>query len=165
MRTCHFTPLLLLFGFSLVSPRPAHAVDRPCSASPSARAAVVRTMRTMYAAAAKDDFALFNQSITPDFYAFDGGHPFRGDALLDSVRNFQKQGYVFVWTVTSTQVHIACSSNPEIAWITYLNRGSITTPAGVTTPMQWLESAVLEKQGTHWRIRFFHSTRVPPPKK
>lgn len=49
------------------------------------------------------------------------------------------------------------------AWIAYVNEGSITKPGAGTTPMQWLESAVLERQGGVWKMTFFQSTRVPPP--
>jgi hypothetical protein len=48
----------------------------------------------------------------------------------------------------------------DLAWITYVNRGSVGDAAGVT-PVTWLESAVLRHDGRRWRIRFFHSTRVP----
>jgi hypothetical protein len=33
--------------------------------------------------------------------------------------------------------------------------------ASGTKELSWLESAVLEKQAGTWRIRFFHSTRMP----
>jgi len=168
MRTKNLTPLLPLLAFALLFTRPAHAKDHPCANAPSENAAVVRTIKTLYAAASNDDYDLFNKTIALDFYAFDGGHQYPGDSILDFVRQLQQQGYVFVWTVNAPQIHIACHSKPEVAWITYINRGSIKDPSGVTAPMQWLESAVLEKQDNQWRIRFFHSTRVPalpPPQK
>jgi ketosteroid isomerase-like protein len=163
MRTKELAGLLPLIAITLLFTRPAHAKDQPCANAPSENAAVVKTMRTMYAVASKDDYDLFNKVIASDFYAFDGGHQYPGDTILDYVKQLQQQGYVFVWTVNDPQVHIACHSKPEVAWITYTNRGSIKDPSGVTTPMQWLESAVLEKQDNRWRIRFFHSTRVPAP--
>lgn len=163
MRPKKLALIPLLFALTLLLDRPAQAKDHPCANAPSENAAVVRTVKNMYAAATKDDYTLFNKAISPDFYAFDGGRQYPGDAILDYVRQLQQQGYVFVWTVTGPQVHIACHSKPEVAWITYTNRGSIKDPSGVTIPMQWLESAVLQKEDNQWRIRFFHSTRVPPP--
>ena len=47
-----------------------------------------------------------------------------------------------------------------MAWITYVNRGSIKDASG-TKAVSWLESAVLRKENDSWRIQFFHSTRVP----
>lgn len=122
--------------------------------------AVVNTMRTFYAGASKDDFAVFRKVLAPDFYAFDGGKRFDGVGVLEFVKaEFQDKGYVFVWTVTDPTVHTACN----MAWISYTNVGSITDPSGKTMPMQWLESAVLQRAEGGWRIRFFQSTRVPPP--
>ena len=162
MRSKHLASLLILAAL-LTLALPARAKDHPCANSPAQTADVVRTIKTMYAAAEKDDYNLFNKTIASNFYAFDGGHQYPGDSLLDYAKQLQEQGYIFVWTVTNPQVHIACHSKPEVAWITYTNRGSIKDPSGVVTPMQWLESAVLEQQDNRWRIRFFHSTRVPPP--
>lgn len=162
MRTKNFASLLSFAALFLIFTTSAHARDQPCANSPAQIADVVRTMKNMYVAAAKDDYDLFNKTIAPGFYAFDGGHQYPGDSILDYVRQLQEQGYVFVWTVNDPQVHIACHSKPEVAWITYINRGSIKDPSGITTPMQWLESAVLEQQDNRWHIRFFHSTRVPP---
>jgi hypothetical protein len=48
----------------------------------------------------------------------------------------------------------------DMAWITYVNRGSRTDSTGVQQ-ITWLESAVLQRQAGTWRIRFFHATRVP----
>jgi hypothetical protein len=119
-------------------------------------------MRTMYAAATTDDLARFHTVATPDFYAFDGGTRYDGDALMNMVKSFHDKGTVFVWSVTQPHVKSDC----HLAWITYINRGSMTPPGAAqnkpaTQQVTWLESAILQKQAGAWRIRFFHSTRVP----
>ena len=68
-------------------------------------------------------------------------------------------GNVYVWTVNQPEVHVSS----DIAWITYVNRGSIKDASG-TKDVTWLESAVLRKERGDWRIQFFHSTRVPEKK-
>ena len=55
-----------------------------------------------------------------------------------------------------TRVHLSCND----AWITYVNRGSVQDGSG-TKDLTWLESAFLHKEAGAWKIRFFHSTRVP----
>jgi hypothetical protein len=92
----------------------------------------------------------------PDFYAFDGGTRYDGDALLNMIKTFHDKGIVFVWSVTQPHVESDC----HFAWITFINRGSKRDASG-TKNLSWLESAVLQKQSGAWRIRFFHSTRVP----
>ena len=113
-------------------------------------------MRAMYAAASADDLRLFHSVTTRDFYAYDGGASFRGDELMELIKKLHASGTNFVWTVEEPEVHVSCNS----AWIRYVNRGSVENAAG-KKPVTWLESAVCEKQSGHWKIRFFHSTRVP----
>ena len=127
-----------------------------CAGTPADQVQVVETMRTMYAAAATDDLAKFHTVAAPDFYAFDGGTRYDGDALMNTLKAVHASGKVYVWSVTQPHVESDC----HLAWITYINRGSIKDASG-TKDMTWLESAVLEKHAGAWRIRFFHSTRVP----
>lgn len=136
----------------------APAKDHPCPDSPSEHAAVVQALKTIHVAATNDDLDLFHTVVAPDFYAFDNGHLFEGDALMNFVKQLHAKGMVYIWTVDDTSVHTAC----DTAWITYTNRGSIKDPAGSIIAMEWLESAVLQKENGSWLVRFFHSTRVPP---
>jgi ketosteroid isomerase-like protein len=110
----------------------------------------------MYAAATNDDLAQFNTVAAADFYAFDGGKRFSGDSLMELIKNLHAAGNIYVWTVTEPEVHVA----GDIAWITYVNRGSVQDKSG-KKDLAWLESAVLKKDAGTWRIHFFHSTRAP----
>ena len=78
---------------------------------------------------------------------------------------------LFLNTLRRTSVlspfdHVSRPSEPDIhitgntAWISYVNKGSITDAYG-TVKQNWLESAFLEKQAGTWKILFMHSTRVP----
>jgi ketosteroid isomerase-like protein len=139
-----------------ILPAFASPASSACASTPADQTQVAEAMRTMYAAATNDDLDKFHTVAAPDFYAFDGGKRYDGDALMKMVRSFHDSGKVFVWTVTDPHVEATC----DLAWITYINRGSMRDATG-TLPLAWLESAVLEKQAGTWRIRFFHSTRVP----
>jgi hypothetical protein len=115
----------------------------------------------MYSALTTDDLAKFHSVASPDFYAFDGGKRFNGDALMDLIKVAHAAGKVYVWTVTEPEVQVVCNT----AWITYTNRGSVQDTTRKDDPaakrdLTWLESAVLERQAGVWRIRFFHSTPV-----
>jgi hypothetical protein len=76
------------------------------------------------------------------------------------IKNLHAAGKHYEWHVTEPDIHIEGS----IAWIAYVNKGSITT-GSVTSDQQWLESAFLQRQSGNWKIVFIHSTRVPstPP--
>lgn len=152
-----FSPrrLALVFAMALAfSPALGFAAQNP----PEDQSAVVDTLRNLFAAAIAENSAQFRALLTPDFYCFDGGRRFDVDSLYHLVLTLHKAGNVYSWSVNEPEVHIS----GNLAWITYVNRGSITNQSG-TQQLSWLESAILVKDSGHWRVRFFHSTRVPPP--
>jgi ketosteroid isomerase-like protein len=117
---------------------------------------VVEALRTLYVAATNDDLALFHTVAAPDFYAFDVGKRFEGDALMELIKDLHAAGSVYVWQVTEPEVRV----HADTALITYVNRGSVPDASG-RKDMAWLESAFLRKDEGRWRIHFLHSTRVP----
>ena len=141
----------------LILPLPCIALAAACPAPDPG--AVVKTMTGMYAAATVDDGARLAAIFTPDAVEFDGGKRFSGSALWDLIKTVHAKGVRLVWTVQDPDVHFAC----DTAWIDYVNRGSVFD-GKTTTPVTWLESAVLMHGKTGWRIRFFHSTEVAAPK-
>lgn len=136
---------------------PASALaETPAKACPSQDPVpVAETLREMYAALSIDDLAAFQRIVTPDFYAYDVGERFDGVALAELVKTGHASGARYVWTIEEPATTVIC----DLAWITYVNRGSVTRE-GATKPVTWLESAVLIHDGARWRIRFFHSTRA-----
>jgi hypothetical protein len=140
----------------LSAPVAASAASHPCPLTQQDSTDVVTTMQTMFAAATADDLAKFHTVAAPDFYAYDGGKRFDGDGIMQLVGSLHAAGQVYVWTVTDPHVDGTCHT----AWITYVNRGSVTDAHG-RQELTWLESAVLQKQNGAWHIRFLHSTRVP----
>jgi ketosteroid isomerase-like protein len=119
---------------------------------------IVDRVNAMFTALQTDDAAKLSSILAPDFYMFDGGHRFTGEAIMAQIRTLQDSGKRFEWRVTEPDVHISGNT----AWIAYVNDGSITDASGRVN-QEWLESAILEKQAGTWKIRFVHSTRVPKP--
>ena len=118
---------------------------------------VIGTVSTILTAASTDDVAKFDSVIASDFYIFDGGVRFNGNAIMTFIKAQHAAGKRYEWNVTEPDVHLS----GDTAWMAYVNRGSITD-ASDTTKQNWLESAFLEKQAGTWKIVFMHSTRVPP---
>jgi hypothetical protein len=116
---------------------------------------VVDTVKAVFVAAAADDLGKFHAVTTTDFYAYDNGMRFDGDALMQAIQKQHAAGYVYEWNVTQPEVHVA----GNVAWITYINKGPVKN-ASETQQVTWLESMVLEKKGGKWRIHFVHSTRA-----
>src|SRR3954463_15803 len=97
---------------------------------------VTEAVRAMFAAFAADDLAKLHEVAAADFYAFDGGERYRGDELIELIKKAHAGGKAFVWTITEPKVHVEA----DVAWITYVNDGSIGDSSG-TKKMSWLESA------------------------
>lgn len=138
-----------------------NASAQTCGTTDADKTAVVDTMSAFYAAATVDDLPGIGSVTAPKFYAFDLGQRYDSiDSLFKPVKAYHERGVKLVWKVTQPEVTIHCKD----AWITYVNDGSVQMPGDTApTPLQWLESAILEKQDGRWKIVFFHSTRVPPP--
>jgi hypothetical protein len=132
------------------------AAAQTCAARPGDDAAIVQTIRTMFDAVTTDDLKKFESVAAPGFYMYDNGQRFEGDAIMKLIIAQHAKGAKYVWTVTQPDVHVYCDE----AWIAYVNDGSVQTgPDAAATPMKWLESAVLRRQGGEWKVVFFHSTR------
>jgi len=153
---------LVLGGLLVFCALGANAAERKPVCAPAARAQdeVTAVLRTLFAAARADDLPGFRALTTPDFYAYDNGAEFAGDALMKLIQQLHAAGKKFEWNVTEPRVHASCN----LAWITYVNRGAVADASG-RQEMTWLESAVLEYGDGQWRIHFLHSSRVPkaPP--
>jgi hypothetical protein len=144
------TALALMFS---ANPVTATAQQKLVTAD---QAQIVDTVSTIFTAARTDDVAKFDSVIASDFYIYDGGARFNGDAVMNLIKALHAKGMRFEWNVTEPDVHIS----GKMAWIAYVNKGSITDASG-TVNQNWLESAFLEKQAGNWKIVFMHSTRVP----
>jgi ketosteroid isomerase-like protein len=119
---------------------------------------IIDTVKALFTDLSKDDLVKFNSLVTPDFYMYDGGQRFTSDSIVALIKAEQAAGKHYEWNVTQPDVHVSGNA----AWIAYVNEGTVTDASG-TLHRKWLESAFLTKNAGHWKIAFFHSTRVPPP--
>ena len=138
-----------LFGAANTQRPSTRADDRP---------EVVQTVRAFFNALEANNDAQFTSAVIPEFYSFEGGTRFNGQAILSFVKAQHAAGKSYKWNISNADVHVIGNK----AWIAYLNKGSIADLSG-KTDQEWLESAFLEKQGAGWKIAFLHSTRVPKP--
>jgi ketosteroid isomerase-like protein len=146
--------LVVIFALGF-SPNPSRARAQQKSLTPDQRE-VVDTVSTLFSAVGAEDSAKLDSVIAPDFYIFANGMRFNGDAILTVIKAQHAAGKRYDEHVTEPDIHIS----GNIAWIAYVNKGSITDASG-TVNQNWLESAFLEKQAGVWKIAFMHSTRVP----
>ena len=76
-------------------------------AAAEAEMQVVDTVKAVFVAAGADDLGKFHEVTTTDFYAYDNGMRFDGDALMQAIQKQHAAGYVYEWNVTQPEVHVA----------------------------------------------------------
>jgi ketosteroid isomerase-like protein len=121
-------------------------------------AEVIATIERTFRAIGDADPGALCDLVCDGFHAFENGVPMPGHELLAAMRRYHAQGTTYRWSVTSPQVDVA----GDLAVAVYVNKGSIREAPDVDpVPMSWLETVVLRRQQSRWRIAFVHSTRTP----
>lgn len=146
--------LILLAVAAIASP----AQSRTCPWSNADTARVDRAVRLMFDALKVDDRAAFRRAVTPDFLAFEIGRRMTADDLFKAIVDSHRSGRVINWSIGPMVVRGDCNS----AWAAWDNVGSAGVPPNIA-PRRWMESAVLRRSPTGWRVEFLHSTVIAPP--
>jgi len=87
---------------------------------------IVERVNSMFTALQTEDTAKLNFILAPDFYMFDGGHRFNGEAIVARIKALQDSGMRFEWSVTQPDIHISGNT----AWIAYVNAAASPTLQG-----------------------------------
>jgi hypothetical protein len=119
---------------------------------------LIATIERAFVAIGKDDQMLLREIFCEDFHAFENGVPVTGPEVFELMSRFHAQGKRYRWSVNSPQIEV----QGNLGVVVYVNRGSISeTPGSDPIPMSWVETAVLRRQESSWRLAFLHSTRMP----
>jgi len=116
---------------------------------------MIATIEQMFAALGDNDRVRLNELLCEDFHAFENGVRVTGRELLDLMSRFHAEGRRYQWSVNSPQAE----SQGDLGVLIYVNNGSISE-SGSSTPMSWLETALLRRQPSGWRLAFLHSSRT-----
>ena len=150
------TKMLIAVSLAALAASPGEA--RTCQSSDQDAARVQRSIQSFYDALAKDDRPAFERSVTRDFQAFEQGERYTADTLFKAIEDSHRSGRLINWKISAVTVHVDC----DTALATWDNRGSAGVPPKIT-PRNWLESAMMRRSPTGWRMEFLHSTVIAPP--
>jgi hypothetical protein len=116
----------------------------------------------MYEAVANDDQLRLHQLLCQDFHAFENGVHMSGRELLGLMSEYYVAGKRYKWSVNSPQVEVVGG----LGAVVYVNHGSVAeAPGAEPTPLSWLETVLLRREESGWRIAFLHSTRTKVPQR
>jgi hypothetical protein len=135
---------LATIGLALMSPLHVCAAKAQQKVLTNEQSQIVDTVNTMFTAVRTDDAAKLNSVIAPDFYMFDGGHRFKGEAIMALVKAQQVAGKRYEWSVTEPHIHISGNT----AWIRMPIRA-----ASLTRQAAWINSG--------WNLPSWRNRQVP----
>jgi Domain of unknown function (DUF4440) len=117
---------------------------------------MIATIEQIFAALGDNDDARLSELLCEDFHAFENGVQVTGRQLLTLMSSYYAEGRRYRWSVNSPQVE----SEGNLGVMVYVNKGSIAeSVSSDPIPMSWLETVVLRRQASGWRLAFLHSTR------
>ena len=146
-----------LFILSLAAAATSPAQARSCPSSRNDVKLIDHAIRSFFDALAKDDQAAFQRIVTADFYAFELGKKVSAEELFQLILGSHRSGRVINWSIGP----VAARNDCDLAWAAWNNDGSAGVPPNIA-PRHWMESAVLRRSPTGWRLEFLHSTVVSP---
>lgn len=117
-------------------------------------AAVERVVYDLFESIASFNYPSIREHCTEDVVLFEDGQVLGLEAFIDKVKVFEGKATIN-YHLEDVTTHVEGS----FAWLTLRNRAVMVTGEGPTS-LEWLESAVLQKQAGLWRIAFYHSTAV-----
>lgn len=103
------------------------------------------------------DIKLMKQYVTNDFLLLEGGDVWN----MDTVAVYLNQLKTGSFSRTNHLNFIRTEITGNTAWVAYNNAADMNIN-GKKRNVQWLESAVLVKEGNEWKIQLLHSTPLKP---
>jgi ketosteroid isomerase-like protein len=103
------------------------------------------------------DTKTMDQYITKDFLLLEDGAVWNMDTLIVKIGPLKTVSF----SRTNHLNFIQTEVKGNTAWVAYNNAADMTVN-GNKRSVQWVESAVLIKEGNEWKIQMLHSTPVKP---
>ncbi|MBX9785532.1 MAG: nuclear transport factor 2 family protein [Chitinophagaceae bacterium] len=117
---------------------------------------VLQSIENMFTALANTDTTAFKQSCTGDVKFYEYGQIWTIDTLIQKV--MQSKSIPDFKRINSFEF-INTTINNKTAWVTYYLQSAITRN-GKEEMIKWMETVILIKEKTEWKITVLHSTRL-----
>jgi hypothetical protein len=115
------------------------------------------TIHNLFEALSENNVEKLEQSVVPDILILERGEVWN----LDTLRGFFKNPRPADFNRTNRFDFFKTEVNGNMAIVCYYNMATIQANAKVTD-FKWLESGVLIKDKTTWKLKMLHVTRLSP---
>lgn len=116
------------------------------------------TVQNLFAAIARFDYDGMRAQVTEDFQLLEVGELWNIDTLVAQIGEYEgklaRRNYFSL---------IDSGQDGNLAWVSYWNMARYKT-AEQEANRAWIESAVLVRTDSGWKIRLLHSTAIPRDK-
>lgn len=118
---------------------------------------VQQTVENMFATLTNTDTAALKTFVTANVHFYEYGQVWTIDSLIQKVmQSSSTPGF----KRTNSFEFVNTTINKKTAWVTYYLQSTFTRN-GKEDIVKWMETVVLIKQKTEWKINVLHSTRLP----
>jgi len=121
-----------------------------------AQEAPFKVVQELFSAMSAVDHKKMQSLVTGDFQLLEVGEDWDIKDLIAVIKpsDYRRRNF---FHVINSRVH------GDIAWVSYWNKATFSK-GEVNEAVAWLESAVLVKENSRWKIQMLHSTRIPAEK-
>ena len=122
------------------------------SANSFGNEAVFRPVQDLFSAMSAIDHVKMRKVVTGDFQLLEAGEDWDIADLINVVKSsdYKRRNY---FGVIKTKI------NGDMAWVSYWNKATFNNGQNESA-VAWLESAVMIKVGSKWKVQMLHSTRI-----
>ncbi|MCJ8318728.1 MAG: nuclear transport factor 2 family protein [Colwellia sp.] len=111
-------------------------------------------VQDLFSAMSEVDHQKMKGLVTTDFQLLEVGEDWSIDDLIKVIKPSKSKRRNY-FNVIKTKI------SGQMAWVSYWNKATFTNGDNINS-VAWLESAVMIKDGSSWKIQMLHSTRIKP---
>jgi hypothetical protein len=114
--------------------------------------AVFKPVQALFSAMSAIDHTKMKKVVTDDFQLLEAGEDWDIEDLINVVKSseYKRRNY---FGVIKTKI------SGDMAWVSYWNKATFNN-GQEESAVAWLESAVMIKVASEWKIQMLHSTRI-----
>jgi len=115
-----------------------------------------KAVQDLFAAMSVVNHAKMKALVTDDFQLLEVGEDWDMDALIKVINPSEDKRRNY-FSVIRTEIR------GDMAWVSYWNKATLTYGDEIKV-VTWLESAVMVKENSYWKVQLLHSTRIETDK-
>jgi ketosteroid isomerase-like protein len=149
-------PLLLVLCFAFACQQADRVAEEPAVDIAAEKQEVEKVVHDFFNAVFAFNYQGIRDICTDDFILFESGQVMNVEEFIKFITAFEGSSTNYKFEDVKTNV------DGSVGWMSLRNKAVMTMGEQVMN-FDWLESAVLEKQGGVWKLAFYHSTTIEPP--